>query len=114
MAVAKAELASEIQKATELLGEADVENNDAAKAFKAAIDKAQAVCDNADATVEEIQTALQELKAAEETYNVTLAVESVNAEKNAADSAWYTLQGVRVATPSKGVFIHNGKKVVLK
>ena len=114
VAVAKAELASEIQKATELLGEADVENNDAAKAFKAAIDKAQAVCDNADATVEEIQTALQELKAAEETYNVTLAVESVNAEKNAADSAWYTLQGVRVATPSKGVFIHNGKKVVLK
>ena len=32
----------------------------------------------------------------------------------ADDAAWYTLQGVRVAAPQKGIFIHNGKKVVLK
>ena len=30
------------------------------------------------------------------------------------DGAWYTIQGVRVAQPTKGVFIHNGKKVVIK
>lgn len=30
------------------------------------------------------------------------------------DDAWYTLQGVRVAVPSKGVYIHNNKKVVIK
>ena len=28
--------------------------------------------------------------------------------------AWYTLQGVRVDKPTKGVYIHNNKKVVIK
>lgn len=28
--------------------------------------------------------------------------------------AWYTLQGVKVAKPAKGVYIHNNKKVVIK
>jgi hypothetical protein len=27
---------------------------------------------------------------------------------------WYTLQGQRVAKPGKGLYIHNGKKVVIK
>jgi hypothetical protein len=27
---------------------------------------------------------------------------------------WYTLQGQRVAKPGKGVYIKNGKKVVIK
>lgn len=31
-----------------------------------------------------------------------------------ADGAWYTLQGIRVERPAKGVFIHNGKKIVIK
>ena len=31
----------------------------------------------------------------------------------ANDNAWYTIQGVRVAQPTKGVYIHNGKKVVI-
>ncbi|MBO4659763.1 MAG: leucine-rich repeat domain-containing protein [Prevotella sp.] len=30
------------------------------------------------------------------------------------DNAWYTLQGVRVSSLTKGVYIHNGKKVVIK
>ena len=30
------------------------------------------------------------------------------------DDAWYTLQGVRVAQPTRGLYIHNGKKVVVK
>ena len=35
--------------------------------------------------------------------------------KNAQESgAWYTIQGVRVAQPTKGLYIHNGKKVILK
>lgn len=33
---------------------------------------------------------------------------------NADNNAWYTIQGVRVAQPTKGVYIHNGKKVVIK
>lgn len=30
------------------------------------------------------------------------------------EAAYYTLQGVRVEHPAKGIFIHNGKKVVIK
>ena len=30
------------------------------------------------------------------------------------DGDYYTLQGVKVANPSKGIYIKNGKKVVLK
>jgi len=30
------------------------------------------------------------------------------------DDAWYTIQGVRVTVPTKGVYIHNHKKVVIK
>lgn len=42
-------------------------------------------------------------------------IENVENEPlNAADDAWYTPQGVRVAQPTKGVYIHNGKKVMVK
>lgn len=40
------------------------------------------------------------------------AIQTIGSEQ--ADGAWYTLQGVRVAAPVKGVYIHNGKKMVLK
>ncbi len=30
------------------------------------------------------------------------------------DNAWYTLQGVKVSNLTKGIYIHNGKKVVIK
>ena len=109
---AKAELLAEIQKATALLGDADTETNAAAKALKEAIDKAQNVYDTT-LFNDDLDDALEELIAAEEAYKTT-AVSSVNAEKNADRAAWYTLQGVRVEKPSKGIFIHNGKKVVLK
>lgn len=33
---------------------------------------------------------------------------------DAATDAWYSVDGTRVAQPTKGVFIHNGKKVVIK
>lgn len=47
-------------------------------------------------------------------YNPT-GINDVNttAEK-ATDNAWYNLQGQRVSQPSKGIFIHNGQKVVVK
>ena len=34
--------------------------------------------------------------------------------QGAQDDAWYTLQGIQVQQPSKGIFIKNGKKVVIK
>ena len=39
----------------------------------------------------------------------------IEAVKDAqAEGAWYTIQGVRVAQPTKGLYIHNGKKVIVK
>ena len=46
-------------------------------------------------------------------YNPT-AIQSVDAEQGVGDGAWYTLQGVRVEKPGKGLYIHNGKTVVVK
>jgi hypothetical protein len=40
------------------------------------------------------------------------AIEAV--ETNKADGEWYTIQGVRVDKPAKGLYIHNGRKVVVK
>lgn len=34
--------------------------------------------------------------------------------KNAQNDAWYTLQGIQVNQPQKGIFIKNGKKFVIK
>ena len=34
--------------------------------------------------------------------------------KKSADKAYYTLQGVKVLRPTKGIYIHGGKKVVIK
>lgn len=31
-----------------------------------------------------------------------------------ADKAYYTLQGVKVIRPTKGINIHGGKKIVIK
>ena len=46
-------------------------------------------------------------------YNPT-AIQGVDAEQGVDDGAWYTLQGVRVEKPGKGLYIHNGKTVVVK
>ena len=46
-------------------------------------------------------------------YNPVTAIEAVETEK-AEDGAWYTIQGVRVDKPAKGLYIHNGRKVVVK
>ncbi len=108
---AKAALLAEIQKATQLLGDADTETNEAAKALKDAIDKAQNTYDNSEFN-SELEKALEELKAAEEAY-ITSAISNINSDK-ANDGAWYTLQGMKVEKPQNGIFIHNGKKVVLK
>ena len=47
-------------------------------------------------------------------YNPVTAIEAVETEKTAHDGDWYTLQGTRVSKPAKGLYIHNGRKVVIK
>ena len=44
----------------------------------------------------------------------TTAIQNVSTRPATTDDAWYTLQGVRVAQPTRGLYIHNGKKVVVK
>lgn len=43
-------------------------------------------------------------------------VDNISSVRNGAvtDNAYYTLQGVRVAQPQKGVYVKNGKKVIIK
>ena len=45
-------------------------------------------------------------------YGPSVGIENVNAGAN--NDVWYNLQGVRVVSPAKGVYIKNGKKVVVK
>lgn len=49
--------------------------------------------------------------------NVTTGITSIDSDKNNANdnNVWYTIQGVRVSSPiMPGIYIHNGKKVMVK
>lgn len=46
--------------------------------------------------------------------NETTGISEIKANERNTDDAYYTLQGVKVAHPAKGIYIHQGKKVVLK
>jgi len=44
----------------------------------------------------------------------TTGISEVNAQTATANAAFYTLQGIRVAKPTSGLYICNGKKVIIK
>jgi len=114
LAIAKSELSDEIAKATELLGEASTDAGTPGADLKKAIDDAQAVFDSTESTLENVNKAIEDLQAAEEAYNMATGIDGVNASKY-ADGEWYTTGGVRVDKPTKkGLYIHNGRKVVIK
>lgn len=46
--------------------------------------------------------------------NTATAINGITNNSVVKDEAYYNLQGVKVQRPQHGVFIHNGKKVVLK
>lgn len=50
---------------------------------------------------------------ADENFGFVTGINDVQKEVK-TDNSYYTLQGIRVNTPSKGIYIHNGKKVVIK
>lgn len=50
----------------------------------------------------------------EDNGGTTTAVSEVKMDTADADASFYTLQGVKVSRPVKGVYIHNGKKFILK
>lgn len=41
-------------------------------------------------------------------------INSINAEAATEKNAYYTIEGTKTVKPSKGLFIHNGKKVIIK
>lgn len=50
----------------------------------------------------------------EEDDNVTGISDITASHTNIVDEAYYTLTGIKVQNPTKGIFIHHGKKVVIK
>ena len=42
------------------------------------------------------------------------AIENIPADARHEDNFYYNMQGMRVLRPSKGLYIRNGKKVVIK
>lgn len=112
-AVAKEALDKEIAAATDLLGESATDA-DPGKALNDAITAAKAVSTNADATVDELKAATEALKAAEEAFNTATGIESVKVDDLTKDGAVYNLNGVHVTNPTKGLYIKNGKKYMVK
>ena len=47
-------------------------------------------------------------------FDDATGISDVTAQPSAEDDAIYTLSGVRVANPTKGIYIKNGKKMVVK
>ena len=43
----------------------------------------------------------------------TAGIHNVTSASHAAPAV-YTLQGIKVLNPTKGIYIHNGKKIVIK
>ena len=50
---------------------------------------------------------------ADENFGSVTGINDIQKEVK-TDNSYYTLQGIRVNTPSKGIYIHNGRKVVIK
>lgn len=51
-----------------------------------------------------------------ELWDNTTGIDDIsdNTFKTKTDDAWYSLDGRRVVSPSKGLYIHNGKKIVIR
>ena len=45
---------------------------------------------------------------------VPAGIREVNSRQPRQDNSYYTLQGIRVDRPSKGIYIHQGRKIVIK
>ena len=113
MAVVKNALDKEIAAATELLGTYPTDV-DPGKALNDAIEAAKTVSAKADATAEEVLAATEALKAAEEAFHTATGIVGVKADDFTKDGAVYDLNGVRVMNPTKGLYIKNGKKYIVK
>lgn len=55
-----------------------------------------------------------EAKALRVVFDELTGITEVSATETEGDGAYYTLQGIKVEKPGKGLYIHNGKKVIIK
>lgn len=111
--VDKTALETEIATAKNLLGDASTEDGTPGATLKTAITDAETALTTA-VFQHEIDAAVAALQAAEEAYKTT-GIVNIGADANADNGAWYNANGVRVAKPTqKGLYIHNGKKIVIK
>ncbi len=60
------------------------------------------------------RTSAKELNIVFEGNGDTDGMQGVVVTESNTDDAWYTLQGVRIETPNRGIFIRGGKKYVIK
>ena len=123
-------IAAELEAAKKELGDAINEANtfyesikdlyiDIAGVLKEAIDAAQTVLDDADATREDVDTALLALKTALQVAKADAEEASAVGTVTAANSCteiWYTVDGRRLSCKPtvKGIYVRNGRKVVIK
>ena len=43
-----------------------------------------------------------------------VGIEGIEAEAKEEDGAYYNLEGIRVENPEEGIYIHNGKKILIR
>ena len=65
------------------------------------------------ATDEDLSAVMENIHEAEYTWNKTSGIAGIITNRNDSKDC-YTLHGVRVDKPSKGIYIQNGKKVIIK
>ena len=103
-------LETEINAAKALLGSAAIDV-DPGKALNDAIANAEQVKQDA-TTQSDIDQAVTDLKAAEAAYTTATGISRIVLDAGA--DAIYTIDGRRVENPTRGIYIIDGKKVVIK
>ncbi|MBP3767900.1 MAG: Ig-like domain-containing protein [Prevotella sp.] len=103
-------LETEINAAKALLGSAAIDV-DPGKALNDAIANAEQVKQDA-TTQSDIDQAVTDLKAAEAAYTTATGISRIVLDTGA--DAIYTIDGRRVENPTRGIYIIDGKKIVIK
>jgi len=105
----KKELEAEIAKGEEIL-KSEVGTEEQAAALQTAVEDGKEALESIQP--KEVQNAIDVLKAAIEAFNTATGISTVAVESKT--EGIYTLAGQRVKAATKGLYIINGKKVVIK
>lgn len=115
MVAARQNLADLIDEATEYHDSIQSKFEDVAATLQKAIDAAQDVLDNPDSTVDELNDAADALQAALDAADMVVTrIAAIKADDE--DAVWFDMNGRGLPTKpqTKGVYIRNGKTVIVK